>query len=106
MHSLPPHRKPILTNRLWRYRKQQQLSQRQVAALLHHQRTTQVSRWENGEKLPTLANALKLGCILKTPVETLFPDLTADMRKTIDAQSRPTPAPTPHPNEKDHHSKP
>jgi transcriptional regulator with XRE-family HTH domain len=95
MKSLPPQHKQIVTNRIWRYRKQQQLSQRQVAVMLTHKKTTQVSRWENGEKIPTLTNALKLSCIFKVPVETLFPDLAAAIRKTVEAQSRTAPGTVP-----------
>lgn len=80
-------RKPPVTNRLWRYRTEHQLSQRRIAVMLGHKKTTQVSRWENGEKTPSLTNALKLGYILKVPVETLFVDLAAGLRGEIDARS-------------------
>ena len=55
------------------------LTQWQVALLLGHRKAAQVSRWENGEKLPTLRNALMLGYVLRTPVEGLFADLTASL---------------------------
>jgi len=36
-----------------------------------------VSRWESGEKVPTLNNALLLAHTLDTPVESLFAERTA-----------------------------
>ena len=60
-----PKSKRAVTNRLWRYRKAQQLTQKQVAQLLGHKSIAQVSRWENGAKTPTLDNALMLGHISK-----------------------------------------
>jgi len=92
-----PPRKPPVTNRLWRYRTEHQLSQRRIAVMLGHRKTTQVSRWENGEKIPSLTNALKLGYILKVPVETLFVDLAAGLRGEIDARSSQAPEQSPEP---------
>ena len=86
-------RKPPVTNRLWRYRIEHQLSQRHIARMLGHTKSTQVSRWENGEKIPSLANALKLGYILKVPVETLFVDLAAGLRGEIEARGSHAPGP-------------
>jgi DNA-binding XRE family transcriptional regulator len=96
-------RKPPVTNRLWRYRTEHQLSQRRIALMLGHKKTTQVSRWENGEKTPSLPNALKLGYILKVPVETLFVDLAAGLRGEIEARASHTSGAhrdPMHPNEK------
>ena len=98
MKKSSPH-KQILTNRLWRYRKTHQLSQKDVALLLGHKKTTQVSRWENGEKHPTLENAFSLGHILKVPVETLFPELAAERQKQVEARAPkvlPPPSQPPH----------
>ena len=55
--SLSIHKRAI-TNRLWRYRKERQFSQRHIARLLGHRTTARVSRWESGAKIPTLDNAL------------------------------------------------
>lgn len=79
--------KRAVTNRLWRYRTAQQLSQKQVAQHLGHKSTAQVSRWENSAKTPTLANALMLGHILKAPVEALFADRAAELRGEIDTRT-------------------
>jgi len=79
--------KRAVTNRLWRYRTAQQLSQKDVAKHLGHGNTAQVSRWENSAKTPTLDNALMLSHILKTPVEALFTDRAAELKKQIDARA-------------------
>ncbi len=62
-----------------------------MAVILGHKKTAQVSRWENGEKIPSLENALKLGYILKVPVETLFIDLAAKLREEIETRSSEAP---------------
>lgn len=80
--SSPTFRRPI-TNRIWRYRKIRQLSQKDVARLLGHRNTAHVSRWENGVKTPTLDNALVLACIFKAPVEALFPERVAELQVQI-----------------------
>jgi transcriptional regulator with XRE-family HTH domain len=84
--SSSPHRRAV-TNRLWRYRKERQLSQRRVARLLGHRTGAQISRWESGEKIPTLDNALMLAHVLEGPVESLFADRVAELRAKIEAHS-------------------
>ena len=79
--------KRAVTNRLWRYRKALELSQKQAAQILGHKSTAQVSRWENGEKSPTLDNVLMLACILKAPVEALFADRAAELQLRIKART-------------------
>ena len=91
MTNSPSQQRPPVTNRLWRYRKQHQLSQKHVAAMLGHKKTAQVSRWENGEKIPSLENALRLGYVLKVPVEALFVDLAAKLRGEIEARTPEAP---------------
>jgi Predicted transcriptional regulators len=78
--------KRAITNRLWRYRKERQFSQRHVARLLGHRTTAQVSRWESGAKIPTLDNALLLAHILEAPVERLFADRAAELQAKIEAR--------------------
>ncbi len=77
-------------NRLWRYRTARQFSQKHIATLLGHRNTAQVSRWENGQKTPTLANALMLSHILKAPVEALFADHATELQAEIDARTEQT----------------
>jgi len=89
--SAPTFRRPI-TNRIWRYRKIRELSQKDVARLLGHRNTAHVSRWENGVKIPTLDNALALACIFESTVEALFPERVAELRARIDARAVKLPA--------------
>lgn len=83
--SASPRR--LVTNRLWRHRTEHQLSQRDIARLLGIKNSAQVSRWENGDKIPTLDNALMLSCILKTPVEVLFAERLAELQAAIDTRT-------------------
>jgi len=84
--SLSIHKRAV-TNRLWRYRKERQLSQRHIARLLGHRTGAQVSRWELGEKIPTLDNALLLARILDTPVESLFAERAAELHARLDQRA-------------------
>lgn len=64
----------IETNQIRRYRKKRCLRQRDVAKLLGVKQACDIYRWETGQKLPSLINALKLSAALKCPVELLFSD--------------------------------
>src|SRR5438552_2204497 len=79
--------KRATANRLWRYRTERQFSQRHIARLLGHPTGTQVSRWETGQKIPTLDNALRLACVLETPVESLFADRVAELRARLSTRT-------------------
>jgi transcriptional regulator with XRE-family HTH domain len=85
--SLSIHKRAV-TNRLWRYRKERQFSQRHIARLLGHRTGATVSRWELREKTPTLDNALLLARILDTPVESLFAERAADLYTLLDERAR------------------
>lgn len=95
----PPstNRRRTITNRLWRHRTEHHLSQRDIARLLGIKNSAQVSRWENGEKIPTLTNALMLSYILKAPVEALFADRAAELQAQIDSQAANVPKLAEHP---------
>ena len=82
-----PKQKRAVTNRLWRYRTVQQLTQKDVAKHLGHRNTAQVSRWENGAKTPTLDSALRLSHILKAPVEALFADRASELHAEITSRA-------------------
>lgn len=64
-----------ITNRLWLARKRRGLEQRQAAYLLSHQSIDQISRYEQGTRLPSLDNALKLEIIYGVPLRLLFKEL-------------------------------
>lgn len=75
--------KPKLQNRLWQARSRRDLKQKHIAYLLGLNNLDQVSRYENGPRLPTLQTALKLEIILGVPVRALFPELYAELRSEI-----------------------
>jgi transcriptional regulator with XRE-family HTH domain len=64
-----------ITNRLWLARKRRGIDQRQAAHLLNHRSIDQVSRYEQGTRLPSLENALKLEIIYGVPLRLLFKGL-------------------------------
>lgn len=64
-----------ITNCLWIVRKKSGLPQKQVAFLLGHKNTTQLSRYERGARIPSLETALKLESAYNTPVRVLFSGL-------------------------------
>lgn len=85
-----------ITNRLWIVRKKTGLPQKQVAFLLGHKNTTQLSRYERGARIPSLETALKLESAYNTPVRVLFSGLYdqfhADVqgrRKVLSERLRP-----------------
>jgi transcriptional regulator with XRE-family HTH domain len=61
-------------------------SMRQVSHLLGHKGTSALSDYERGERLPSLENALRLGIILRVPVEFLFYALHDTFRNQIRAE--------------------
>ena len=75
-------------NRLWLARKRRVLQQKQVARLLDHKTIDQISRYENGNRIPTLETALKLEIIYGIPLRLLFTGLYNELRDAI--QKRPT----------------
>ena len=74
-------------NGLWTYRKKRGLSQKQIAYLMGHKSTAHVSHYERGEKLPSLANALKLEVILGGVfISFLFPKLFSRIQQEVHAR--------------------
>jgi len=81
-------------NRLDIYRKRMKFSQRHVARLLGHKDSSAWSNYERGEHFPSLANALRLGIILRIPVEFLFYGLHDELRAQIRAEEERIAEPT------------
>jgi len=77
------HKIKYHVNQLDIYRRRMKFSQRQVAHLLGHKDNSAWSNYERGERLPSLVNALRLGIILRVPVEFLFYALHDDLRNQI-----------------------
>jgi transcriptional regulator with XRE-family HTH domain len=65
-----------------------------VAHLLGHSGTSALSNYERGKRLPSLSNALRLGIILRVPVEFLFPSLYDGLREEIRAEEERQMQPT------------
>lgn len=70
-------------NRLWRYRRRMGFSQQKVAELAGYLSPSDISRFEHGERLPSLLMALKLEIIYRTPVAFLYQDLYLRLRNDI-----------------------
>ena len=80
-----------LTNRLWQARKRARLGQKQVARLLRHATPDQVSRFERGERLPTLEVALRLEIVLGVPLRHLYAGLHKSLKRDIEQEVRSNP---------------
>jgi transcriptional regulator with XRE-family HTH domain len=59
------------------------LTQKQVANLLGHVTSSQVSRWERGERLPNLVHAVRLSALYQRLVNDLFFDLFVEERESL-----------------------
>lgn len=59
------------------------LSRKHAAHVLGHKRTTQISRFERGKRLPSLVAALQLEILYRRPVAFLFPELYVALRDTV-----------------------
>ena len=75
--------KNLTHNRLWLARRRRGLRQKQVAFLLHHHTVDQISRYEQGRRLPTLETALKLEIVLGVPLRVLFQDHFERLRAEV-----------------------
>src|SRR5438874_10656885 len=76
-----------LENRIRVARKRLNLEHKQIACLLGHKSSDQISRFENDGRLPLLPNALKLEIILGMPLRWLFPELYDRLRTEIKARA-------------------
>ncbi len=59
-------------NRLAMFRRRMFLERKQVANLLGHKTVDQISRYERGLKMPSLATAMKLEAIYSTPIAMML----------------------------------
>ncbi|SYZ73749.1 hypothetical protein TRIP_C60019 [Candidatus Zixiibacteriota bacterium] len=72
-----------IPNQIRRYRRKKHLRLRQVAYLAGLTGRSHISYWENGKKIPTLVNALKLSAIIQCPIEILFSGLFNSVRHEV-----------------------
>jgi transcriptional regulator with XRE-family HTH domain len=80
-------------NMLDHFRRRMGFTAAHVARLLGQQDASALSDYERGEHTPSLANALRLGIILRVPVEFLFPALYDGLRNEIRAHEERLAAP-------------
>jgi len=64
------------------------LSQGDVAFLLGHRKSSQVSRYENSEHLPNLEAALAYEVIFKSPLSEIFGGLYQDIERGVSERAR------------------
>lgn len=64
------------------------MGQKQVASLLGHSTSDQVSRYERGEKFPSLKTALKLGLIYGIPIRVLLDGYFEACREEIKIEDK------------------
>jgi transcriptional regulator with XRE-family HTH domain len=75
-------------NQLDYFRRRMRFTTSHVARLLGHQDASTLSDYERGDRLPSLINALRLGIILRVPVEFLFPTLYNGLREKIRSEEQ------------------
>jgi len=73
----------IKRNQIRRYRKKRYLRQRDIAEMLGLKQPRDIYRWEVGQKLPSIINALKLSAALKCPIELLFLDHYKEIQREM-----------------------
>lgn len=62
-----------ISNRfLWQARQRSGLAQKTIAYLLGNKFTDEISRYETGQRIPTLQTAIKLEIIYRVPIRLLF----------------------------------
>jgi transcriptional regulator with XRE-family HTH domain len=77
-----------IPNRLRKHRRVKRLKQFEVAYLLGINGASQVSRWEQGEAMPSAENLLKLYIIYGSLIEEMYFDLIQEYREDIERKSK------------------
>jgi transcriptional regulator with XRE-family HTH domain len=72
-----------IKNSLRRHRLANGLTQKEVAKMLNLGSSSVISRWERGERIPNLVQALCLSALYKRLVNDLFFDFFDEQRKLI-----------------------
>ena len=80
--------KPRYSNRLWAARKAMGYSQKEVAYLLGHQNSPQISRWEKGHSMPNTIDLLKLSAIYHRLANDLYWDLFLTLREDVNEKRK------------------
>jgi len=77
------------SNNLHRYRKLNNLKQREVAKRMGLKDSSLISRWEQGFSLPDLENAFKLAVIYGVTVDALFINIRSSLEQSNTKPARP-----------------
>ena len=75
-------------NRLWKYRKEWGLTQKDVAFCLELKSSSQVSKWERGERIPSTRNLLRLSALYHRLANDLLRDLFDLERERVMAREK------------------
>ena len=78
-----------IKNRLRKFRKSNGLTQKAVAGYLEMGSTAQISRWERGEWVQNLTQALRLSALYNRLVNDLFFDLFDEERSNVARNNSP-----------------
>src|ERR1700749_4539894 len=70
-------------NRLWLAPKRRGLGEKKVYHFIDHKSIDQLSHYEQGERLPSLENALKLEIIYGVPLRFLYKELSAKLEDEV-----------------------
>ncbi|MGE5446575.1 MAG: hypothetical protein ACM3SR_18575 [Ignavibacteriales bacterium] len=62
-----------------------------MAYLLGHFDHKQICKWEKGDVVPNLQNALRLSYILQVPVELLFAELYRNLGEEVEERQKSLP---------------
>jgi len=79
--------KTKLNNRLWNARRKIGLEQKQLANLLGHKTSDQISRYERGTRFPNFKTAFKLAIIYGMSLQELFPEHYERYRREVQAKA-------------------
>jgi len=77
-----------ILNRLWKYRKERGLTQRDVAYILGIKNASQISHWERGDKIPGTRNILKLSALYQRLPNDLLWGLYEELREEVIARKK------------------
>jgi len=85
---MPLTKKRLFSSHLAEIRKSKQISLEQVASLLGHTNTAQISRFEQGLRVPDLKSALKLAQIYDMPIRVMLDEYYFSCRREIEQEKR------------------
>lgn len=78
----------LIKNRIWRYRQLKELGQDELAFLLNDKESSQIARYERGERMPDPERLWKIARALEVGVGDLFPVLVDRWEGELSERSR------------------